>query len=72
MVQRLSEPRLFYDRLAGRFWYFLAAVIREGGLVAVWGGDLEVASIACVEGHPLGLQPSPELAELHHLASLFG
>ncbi|CAI8711223.1 hypothetical protein EMIT0P291_110071 [Pseudomonas sp. IT-P291] len=72
VVKGLSEPQLFNDRLAGRFWHFLATVIREGGLVAVWGGDFEVASFACFEGHPLGLQPSSELAELHHLASLFG
>jgi hypothetical protein len=56
MIQRsvkgLSEPRLFNDRLAGRFWHFLAAVIREGGPVAIWGGDFEVASFVCFEGHP--------------------
>lgn len=68
----LSEPQLFNDRLAGRFWHFLTTVIREGAPVAVWGDDFEVASFACFEGHPLGLQPSSELAELHHLASLFG
>ena len=68
----LSEPQLFNDRLAGRFWYFFTAVIRKGAPVTVWGGDFEVASFACFEDHPLGLQPSSELAELHHLASLFG
>lgn len=68
----LSEPKLFNDRLAGRFWYFFTAVIRKGAPVTVWGGDFEVASLACFEDHPLGLQPSSELAELHHLASLFG
>ena len=72
VVKGLSEPQLFNDRLAGRFWHFLATVIREGCPVAVWGGDFEVASFAGFEGHPLGLQPSSELAVLHHLASLFG
>lgn len=68
VVKGLSEPQLFNDRLAGRFWHFFTAVIREGASVAVWGDDFEVASFACFEGHPLGLQPSSELAELQPLA----
>jgi len=35
LVRGLFESQLFNDRLAGRFWHFLAAVIREGGLVTV-------------------------------------
>lgn len=72
MVRGLSEPQLFNDRLAGRFWHFFTTVIREGASVAVWSDNFEVATFARFEGHPLGLQPSSELAELHHLASLFG
>lgn len=72
VAKGLSEPQLLDDRFAGRFLHFLGSVVREDRRVAIRCGDLEVASFAGFEGHPLGLQPSPELAVLHHLISLLG
>ena len=60
------------DCLAGGFGHFLAAVIREGGLVAVWGRNFEVAAFTGLEDHALSFQPSSEFAEFHHLASWLG
>jgi len=71
-VKGLLELQLFNDRLAGRFWHFLATVIREDCPVAVWAVTLKWLPLPASEVTPLGLQPSSELAELHHLASLFG
>jgi hypothetical protein len=66
------EPQLLDDFLASRLAHFFAAVVRKDRSVAVRGGDFEVATFGRFEGHPLGFQPSSELAVFHHLVSSFG